>query len=259
MGCLNSVTPRILEVLMITFTVIGIGFLVWGIVDIPWDDISKGGKAFFYIGCILIILILIIILVLMCLRIGNKVNESMNGLGKCLCITLMVFNILALVIFIISEIIIFINMDEENERYYDNYDDYDERRRRRWRNKYSVEEWYASICSLSAGEIAAALNIVVINYLFKVIKVKANTSYNDYKDTQTKNNNTSIDATIINKDPNTTKSINVFNSPPTYNQNVLNFIGYDQNGHPIYSGSTQYFTPTNVDTKANGNNNVVKK
>ena len=248
MGCLNSVTPRILEVLMITFTVIGIGFLVWGIVDIPWDDISKAGKAFFYIGCILIILILIIILVLMCLRIGNKVNGPMNGLGKCMCITLIVLNSLDLIIFIIAEIIIFSNMnDADDDYYYDRYDIYD---RRRWRGKYSTAEWWATSCSMSAGELANVLNIVIINYLIKVIWAKCSTCYNDYLE---QNRNT-------NDDINVTKTINIINSPPVTNQNVLTFIGYDKDGHPIYAGSNQYFAQNNIALNVNDNrNNDVKK
>ena len=244
MGCLNSVTPRILEILMITFTIIGIGFLVWGIVDIPWDDISKGGKAFFYIGCILIILILIIILVLMCLRIGNKVNESMNGLSKCLCITFIVFNSLDLIIFIIAEIIIFSNMNDEDDDYYYHYR-YD---RKRWRGKYSTEEWWATVCSISAGELANVLNIVIINYLIKVIWAKCSTCYNDYLE---QNGNANDDTNVI-------KTINILNSPPVTNQNVLTFIGYDKDGHPIYSGSNQYFTQNNIASNANNNNDVKK-
>ena len=50
MGCMNHVKPRVLEVSTLIFTAIGIGFYVWGIVDIPWDDISKAGKGFFILG-----------------------------------------------------------------------------------------------------------------------------------------------------------------------------------------------------------------
>ena len=254
MGCLNSVTPRILEVLIVVFTIIGIGFLIWGIIDIPWDDISTAGKVFFYIGCGLMILVLLFILVLMCLRIGNKINESKNRVGKCFSATLLVFNVIALIIFIISEIIIFINMSEEIDDYY--YNNYEiERRRRRWDNRYSNEEWFATVCSVSAAEIVLILNIVVLNYLIKVIWAKCNICYNDYLKTQ-KNINISEVYEINN---NTTKAINLFNSPPATNQNVLTFIGYDKNGHPIYSGSTQYFTQNNMSNKINADNNVVKK
>ena len=39
MGYLNDLKPRILEVIILSFTIVGIGFLVWGIAGIPWDDI----------------------------------------------------------------------------------------------------------------------------------------------------------------------------------------------------------------------------
>ena len=252
MGCLNSVSPRVLEVLMIVFTIIGIGFLVWGIVDIPWDDITNAGKAFFYIGCAFMVLILLIILILMCLRIGNKINKSKNGIGKCLTVTLMVFNIMALIVFIIAEIIIFINMGDKNDEYYENNYQIN---RRRWRNKYSNSEWFSTICSLTAAEIALALNIIVLNYLIKVIWAKYSTCYNDYLEYNKKENITEINALNTG---NNLKSINIYNTPPVNNQNILTFIGYDQNGHPIYSGSNQYFTK-NVPTNVNSNKNLVKE
>ena len=79
MGCFNSVNPRVLEVLTLVFTIVAIGFLVWGIVDIPLDDISTAGKIFYYIGWGFVVLVLLILLVLMCLRIGNKINEKLNA------------------------------------------------------------------------------------------------------------------------------------------------------------------------------------
>lgn len=243
MGCLNSVKPRILEVLKIVFTVIGIGFLVWGLVDIPWDDISNAGKVFFAIGGGLLVLGLLVLFVLMCLRIGNKINETKNSAGKCLCITMLVFDVSGLIIFIIAEIIICINMNDKDEEYRDSlYDNGYRERRRRWKGKYSNEEWWSTACSLTAAEIALILNIIITDYLIKVIWAKTNLSYGEY----TKQNPTEITTTVNNEEAGYTKSINVFNTPPQYNQNVLNFIGYDKDGHPIYSGTNQYFTQVSV-------------
>ena len=245
MGCLNSVKPRILELLKIVFTVIGIGFLIWGVIDIPWDDISDAGKIFFAIGCGLLIIGLLILFVLMCLRIGNKINESKNSAGKCLCITMLTVDILSLIIFIIAEIIIFINMGDKDDEYWENNGYYRGRRRR---TKYSNEEWWATICSLTAAEIALVLNIIITDYLIKVIWAKTNLCYSDY----CLQNPTEITTTVNNETGNA-KSINVFNTPPQTNQNILTFIGYDKDGHPIYSGSNQYFTQIPV-AKANVQN-----
>ena len=244
MGCLNSVKPRVQEILIVVFTIIAIGFLIWGIIDIPWSDIKTGGKILFYIGCGLTVLILLLTLILMCIRIGNKINESLNGIGKCLCMTLMVCNILGLIAFIISEIIIFINMDDARDDYYNENDYYGYRRHRRWDDKYSHAEWGATVCSLTAAEIALALNIVVLNYLIKVVWAKTNLPYSDYL--QTQNTNSINEIATIQNDNTYSKSINVYNTPPANNQNMLKFIGYDKDGHPIYSGTTQYYTPNNV-------------
>jgi len=154
MGCFNSVKPRVLEVLALVFTVVAIGFLVWGIIDIPWDDISTAGKVFYYIGCGFVVLVLLILLVLMCLRIGNKINGPSNGTGICLCITMMVCEVLAIIIFVIAEIIIFVNMGDKDDEYWDN----NYNGRRRWRSKYDWEEWWSAVCSVSAAEIAMGLN-----------------------------------------------------------------------------------------------------
>ena len=236
MGCLNSVKPRVLELLILVFTVVAIGFLIWGIVDIPWDDISTAGKIFYYIGCVFVILVLLFLFVLMCLRIGNKINESKNSAGICLCITMMVLEVITIIIFVIAEIIIFVNMGDENDEYWDNYYG-----RRRWRGKYNWEEWWSAVCSVTAAEIAMALNIVCNDYLLKVIRAKCNTCYSDYLETQDKN--TVNQNTISGNGNNVTKSIEIFNMPPSTNQNALTLIGYDKDGHPIFSGSTQYFTP----------------
>lgn len=243
MGCFNSVKPRVLEVLALVFTVVAIGFLVWGIIDIPWDDISTAGKVFYYIGCGFVVLVLLILLVLMFLRIGNKINGPSNGTGICLCITMMVCEVLAIIIFVIAEIIIFVNMGDKDDEYWDN----NYNGRRRWRSKYDWEEWWSAVCSVSAAEIAMGLNIAVTDYLLKVIRAKCKTCYSDYLETQNKNNISQNNTLGVGN--NLGQSIEIYNTPPPTNQNALTLIGYDKNGHPIYSGSTQYFTqmqPKNV-------------
>ena len=235
MGCLNDIKPRILEVIILSFTLVGIGFLIWGIAEIPWDDISTGGKIFFAIGCACIVLNLLILLILMCLRIGNKINTSANNAGKCLSITMLVFEILGLIGFIISEIIMFFNMGDKNDDYYEDYDN--GYWRRRWRGKYSRAEWAAVVVPLTAAEIALGLNILFTDFLIKSIYAKINTPYSQYLETQKKSE--------VNSANDYSKSINIFNEPIENGQNILTFIGYDKDGHPIYSGSNKYYTKNN--------------
>lgn len=246
MGCMNDVSPKILEILTLFSSLIGIGFLIWGLVEIPWDDIKDVGKALYIIGGIIMIIVVILILVLLCLSVSNKFGTTKNGFAKCLCITLLVINVIAVILFVISEIIIFANMADEDDKYLDNnyYYNYN----RRWRGKYSRAEWAASGCSLTAVEIVIGLNILFISYLLKLANAKTNTSYNDYLDTQSKNNTSDISG-LNNKN---NYSINVYNAPPNGNQNMLTFIGYDKDGHPIYSGTNQYFTQNNVPNVDNG-------
>ena len=239
--CMNYVSPKILEILTLFSTLIGIGFLIWGLVEIPWDDIKDAGKAFYIIGGVLLIIIVVLILILLCLSITNSFGTTKNGLAKCLCITLLIINVIALIVFVISEIIIFSNMADKDDEYLDNYYDYNYHRRR-WRSKYSRAEWAASGCSLSAAEIVIGLNIFFISFLLKLANAKTNTSYNEYLDTQSKNNSSDVNG--LNNRNN--YAINVYNTPPNGNQNMLTFIGYDKDGHPIYSGSNQYFTQNNV-------------
>ena len=228
MGCLNDIRPRILEVIILSFTIIGIGFLIWGIAEIPWDDISTGGKIFFVIGCACIVLNLLILLILMCLRIGNKINESANSVGKCLSITILVFEIIGLVAFIIGEIIIFFNMGDKN----DDHIDYDNGYyTRRWRGKYTRSEWAAVVIPLTAAEIALGLNILFTDFLIKSIYAKINTPYSQYLENKKKSD--------VNSSNDFSKSINIFNAPVENGQNTLTFIGYDKDGHPIYSGNNK--------------------
>ena len=71
---------------------------------------------------------------------------------------MLIFEILGLVSFIISEIIIFFNMGDKNEDYYDN------RNWRRGRRKYSRSEWADVVVPITAADIALALNAVFTDF-----------------------------------------------------------------------------------------------
>jgi hypothetical protein len=233
--CLTTLKPKTIEIIALLCNIVSIGFLIWGVVDIPWNDISTAGKIFFFITCGCVVVTLIFLLGLMCIRCSGKINTSKNSSAKCLCITMIVFDILAFILIIISEIIIFYNMDDKDYDYY--YDDYNYRRRR---TKYSNREWAASVISISAAEIAIICHSYCANFLLKLISAKTDTSYLDYMEQKEDNNIVS-------------RTINVMNQPTNnVRNNQLTFIGYDKNGHPIYQGNTQYFTSTATNSNANG-------
>ena len=78
------------------------------------------------------------------------------------------------------------------------------------------------------------------NFLYKLISARTDTSYLDYMEQRENNNN------IV------SRTINVLNQPTNNNTNQLTFIGYDKDGHPIYSGKNQYFTTTATNVNTNG-------
>ena len=175
----------------------------------------------------------------MCLRIGNKINTSANNAGKCLSITMLIFEILGLIAFIISMIIMFFNMGDKNDDYHKDYENgYSGRR-----GKYSRAEWAAVVMPLTAGVIALGLNILFTDFLIKSIYAKINTPYSEYLETQ-KNSEVSSANDY-------SKSINICNGPIENGQNALTFIGYDKDGHPIYSGSNKYYTKNNGNVEKN--------
>jgi hypothetical protein len=229
-----TLKPRCIEVMGLISNLVAIGFLVWGLAEIPWSDIRNGGKITFFIGSGFTVITLLFIFVLMCFRCGNKINTTKNSAGKCICITALVFNFLALILIIIGEIVIIYDMYDRD--YYDYYwDDYRSRRRYSY---YSDAERAAAIISPSGAEIAIIIYGYCISFLLKLIFAKTDLSYLEYKETQDNSQNNII-----------ARTIGVFNSPP--NNNELRFLGYDQNGHPIYSGNTQYYTQQVITNNVN--------
>ncbi len=247
--CLMTLKPRVIEVIALIANLIEIGFLIWGIAGIPWDDISTGGKILFYAACAVVVLTFFITLILMCLRCGNKINTTKNSTGKCICITGIVLDIIGEILIIIAEIVILYKMYDKDDEYYygdDGYYNDRYRRRRRWDSLYSDSEWAAAIVPPSAAEIGLGIHLYCLSFLLKLIYFKTNKSYLRYKETE--------------ENPNDifSRTINAMNSPPEITNNQLNFLGYDQNGHPIYSGNTQYFTQNQPPANNNPQTVVIK-
>ena len=230
--CLLAVRPKFIELFALLANLVEIGFLIWGIVEIPWSDIPKGGKVCFYITCGLIVITFILLIILMILRCNRTVNNTRNSTAKCLCIADCIFDVLAFIMVIISEIIILYKMhDLDYDRdYWDG--------RRGYRDGYfSTAEWAAAGISTSAAEIGIICHFYCLSFLYKLIHLKTDKSYAEVNDT-----NTQIIGNSINSidDPNRiSTTVEVVNTPPTI-QNNLAFLGYDKDGRPIYAGNQQY-------------------
>ena len=112
---------------------------------------------------------------------------------------------------------------------------------------------------MSVAEICLIAHFYCLSFLLKLIKLKTDLSYIEYNESQTNNSSGNILSSSANyATPGTT--INVYNTPPPpNNQQVLSFIGYDNQGHPIYAGNNQYRSvnyPANTQPNINQNNNV---
>ena len=253
--CLFSLKPTAIEFIALFANLFEIGFLIWGIVDIPWDYISTGGKVCFYITCGFILITFLLLLLIMCLRCSGTINTTKNSLGYCLCIVDLVFDVLAFILIIVSESIILYKMWDADDYYWDNGRRYN---RRRDDSIFSGAEWAAAVISTSVAELGILIHTYCISFLLKLIHLKTDLSYKEYTDAMEPNTNN------ISNDTTGARAINVFQSPPNYYNNNLTFLGYDKDGHPIYSGNDTYQvinspvnSPILANQNINNNNNAV--
>lgn len=257
--CLYSIRPKFVEWLAFGANLIEIAFLIWGIVDIPWDDLNTGSKVLYYITCGIVIITFILTIVLIILRCGGSINTTKNGAARCLCISAIVFDIIAFIIIIIDEILILHKMwDIDGDSYYRHG-----RYRYETNDYFSDTEWAAAGIVTSAAEIGIAAHFYCISFLVKLIYLKTDLSYNEYLETT---NNRSV-GVISNTDSDGVQGtiINVYNTPPPNNASNMTFLGYDKDGHPIYAGNNQYRTinvpqatpQPNVNLNVQGNQNII--
>lgn len=248
--CLYTFKPRCMEIISLIADLFAIGFMIWGFAEIPWDDISTGGKATFYITFCLICICLILLIILIIMRCNNTINTTSNKAAVNLCIGALAVDCLALILCIISESLILYKMWDLDE----NIEYFAGRRVYRSNGYYTDAEWAAAILSATIGEIGIAVYFYCMSFLLKLIFIKTDLSYAEYA----KNNpNENITINPLNNDINSSvvgTNINVYNNPPTSNQNQLNFLGYDKNGHPIYAGNNQY---RQIDFPVNKQPNIV--
>ena len=248
--CLLPLKPKFIELIALLANLVEECFLIWGLVDIPWDHISTGGKVCFYITCGLILFTFIFLIDLMILRCKKTINNKKNGMAKCLCITGCILDFLAFLMIIISEGIIIHKMNDlDDDRTY-------------WSGKRSYHdggyftrrEWTAAIFSTSVTEIGIVCHSYCLSFLLQLINLKTDLSYTEYKNKNSEqveyNNNTDGKVTTI----------NVFSYPPNNkvnNNNNLTFLGYAKDGRPIYAGNNQYRTiNVPVETQQNINQNT---
>jgi hypothetical protein len=255
--CLLAVRPRYIELIALLANVIEIGFLIWGILGIPWGDLNTASKVCYYITCGLVLMTFILLIILMILRCNKSINNSRNSTGKCLSITNTVIDVLAFIMIIVSECLILYKMYDLD---YD-WDYWDRRRSGHYdrRNGYfSNGEWAAAFFSTSVTEICIIAHFYCVSFLYKLIHLKTDLSYAEYKDKYEPENNV-INNTSDGNIPNAT-TINVYNSPPNYiNNNNMTFLGYDKEGRPIYAGNDRYRTinaPIVAQPNINQNNNI---
>ena len=255
--CLLGVRPKYLELIALLANIIEIGFLIWGAAGIPWSDLNSGRKACYYIAFGLIILTFILTIIIMVLRCGGRINSSSNKAGYAICLTAVIIDVIAFIMVIIAEALILYRM-------WDLDDDTEYWRGRRYhysKDYFSNSEWAAAIIPTSAAELCTIAHFYCLSFLLKLIKLKTDLSYLEYNETQTNNSSGNVlnSSGGYNVTPGT--MINVYNTPPppNNNQQVLSFIGYDKDGHPIYAGNNQYVDlnyPRNTQPIVNRNNNV---
>ena len=217
--CLKNCRPRCIEISALISNILEIAVLIWAIIEIPWRDIKIIGKFCFFIMFAFIIIILLFLLILMCLRCSNKINTNKNGTGKCLCIAMIVLDILSFILYIVGGVAILINMIKEDDYEYRGYSLDKEK-------EYSNRIWIAIGVSFTITEIVLIFHCMCSIMLYKIINAKTNKSYSNYLNEKGNESNTNG---------------NIYNMPQTeVNINQLTFIGYDKDGHPIYQGNTQY-------------------
>ena len=180
--CCKKLTSRCIQIIALICNLIEFGLLIYGITGIPWNHIKTLGIAAFFISFGLIVMALFLLIKLMCLRSGNCINIP-NCCGKCLCITLIIFDILAGIFIVIAEIFILTNMhdkdgsnadDDNNNIFYYNY--YYESKI----IKYSDSKWVCAYVSLFCFDIALIIHFYCVSFLIKLINVKNDSNYLEY-------------------------------------------------------------------------------
>ena len=212
--CLINLKPRCIEIITLIINLIEIGFMIWGIIGTQWKIIKIGGKIIYLIPFVFVVFTLLFLLILMYFRCGNKINTSKNSIATYLCIIMEVFDFLSIILIFIDVIIISKSLSDAISNY----------------EEVELDITYAC---LLITYIPLVIHLVCVAFLLILILVKTNLSYLEYMNTKEQEN-------IV-------RTVNALNSPQNNEENHINILGVDQNGHPFYYGNAQYFTQNQID------------
>ena len=210
--CLINLKPRCIEIITLIINLIEIGFMIWGIIGIQWEIIKIGGKIIYLIPFVFVVFTLLFLFILMYFRCRNKINTSKNSTAKYLCIIMEVFDLLSVILIFTAMIIISDSLANSDD------------------DEVELEATYACII---ISNILPSIHFFCVGCLGKLISFKTNLSYLEYMNTKEQEN-------IV-------RTVNALNSPQNNEENHINILGVDQNGHPFYYGNAQYFTQNQID------------
>ena len=212
--CLINLKPKSIEIITLIINLIEIGIMLWGIIGIPWDVIKVGGKIIYLIPFVFVDLTLLFLFILMYFRCRNKINTSKNSTSKYLCIIMEVFDLLSAILIFIDIIIISKSLSDAI-------------------SKYEEGELGVTYACLITSNLLPSIHWFCVIFLLKLISVKTSLSYLEYINSKEQEN-------IV-------RTVNALNSPQNNEENHINILGVDQNGHPFYYGNAQYFTQNQID------------
>lgn len=221
--CLATQKAKCIEISILISCIILIGCYIWGLLGTPWKYIRKIAKIFYIISLIIAVIDIVSILYLMFLRCNNLINSTRNKLGKIICIFIFVVNSIALILFIISEIIIVYDMDDVEYPYGNGY----------WARTdvFSDGEWAAALFATSIIELIWFLLYFFWAALYKLISAKTEGPLIEHFSDVFRGKN------IISTNNNTAYVIGNDNTAAN-----LVLVGYDQNGSPVYSQQNGNYT-----------------
>ena len=210
--CLINLKPRCIEIITLIINLIEIGFMIWGIIGIQWEIIKIGGKIIYLIPFVFVVFTLLFLFILMYFRCRNKINTSKNSTAKYLCIIMEVFDFLSMILILTAMIII-------SDSLANSHDD--------------EVEWEVTYACIIISNTLPGIHYFCVDFLLKLISVKTNLGYLEYINSKEQEN-------IV-------RTVNALNSPQNNEENHINILGVDQNGHPFYYGNAQYFTQNQID------------
>ena len=166
--CFKNCRPNSIAFTALIVNVIAFAFLIWGLADIEFS--RNSAKALYIIAFIFLALSLIaLILILIFLNLRNGPSYiTFNNIGKILCLLIILFCIIAIILFVIAEIFLI----------YD-YDDL-EKMLGKGRN-IPRHDWAAVILPGILGIISSVIVALCANVLYKIFNDNILTTVSAYQ------------------------------------------------------------------------------